>query len=116
MAATVTSLVRARLRPPETCTWCSTTSGHRVTGHETRLCKGHVQELRRRRLDRMAKGAPWEPDPFGNLWLLPEEIEGQGRTDPHTLRTPLPDQHRHTWKREASWTAYRRTRAVRRRR
>lgn len=36
------SLIAIRPKPPETCSWCSSTSGHTVTGHSYATCRGPV--------------------------------------------------------------------------
>ena len=82
LATAAAARLKAVLRRDELCLWCAQESGHRVTGHTTRHCRGYVQESRRRRLDRIQAGAPWEPDYFGDAWLLPEEQEGLARTAP----------------------------------
>ncbi|WP_435058477.1 hypothetical protein [Streptomyces sp. bgisy060] len=64
----------ARQRPAKTCTWCAEVSGFPVAGHDTRECRGYVQDLRRARLRRMAATGRHEPNYWGNLWRLPEEM------------------------------------------
>jgi hypothetical protein len=58
----------------KTCTWCAEVSGFRVTGHDTRECRGFVQNLRRTRLRRMEATGRHEPNYWGDLWRLPEEL------------------------------------------
>lgn len=56
--------------------WCAQASAWPTSQHDPRSCKGYVQELRRHRLRRKALGHQVEePDPFGQLYLLDEEIE-----------------------------------------
>lgn len=46
------SLIALKPKPPETCSWCSSASGHTVTGHSYATCRGpvdaHLAEERRR--------------------------------------------------------------------
>ncbi|MEU9776467.1 hypothetical protein [Streptomyces sp. NPDC047968] len=60
-----------------TCSWCAEVSGFRVTGHDTRECRGYVQDLRRARLRRMEATGQYEPNHWGDLWRLPEELATQ---------------------------------------
>jgi hypothetical protein len=66
--------LRARRYPTKTCIWCAEVSGFRVAGHDTRECRGYVQDLRRARLRRMAATGRHEPNYWGDLWRLPEEM------------------------------------------
>jgi hypothetical protein len=52
------SLIAIRPKPPETCSWCSSASGHTVTGHSYAACRGPVDARlteERRRADQKFK-------------------------------------------------------------
>ncbi len=51
-----------RMRPEASCTWCATTSGWPVRGHDTLHCRGFVLEQRER-----------HPEYGGNLWRDPAD-------------------------------------------
>ncbi|QKV98295.1 hypothetical protein HUT19_42015 (plasmid) [Streptomyces sp. NA02950] len=55
-------VIARHLRPDPSCTWCATTSGWPVRGHDTRLCRGYVHQLRER-----------DPAYGGNLWRDPTD-------------------------------------------
>ncbi|MFJ1837883.1 hypothetical protein ACIOJ9_28935 [Streptomyces sp. NPDC088175] len=67
----------ARRRTTRTCSWCAEVSGFRVTGHDTRECRGYVQNLCRSRLRRMEATGRHEPNYWGDLWRLPEELASE---------------------------------------
>ncbi|MCG0069784.1 hypothetical protein L0F81_42190 [Streptomyces tricolor] len=74
-AALLAVAAHRRLTRHPHCAWCATASGWRTSDHDTQLCRGYVQERRRERLRDRAHGRPViEPDPWGHMWLLPEEI------------------------------------------
>ncbi|MEU2076596.1 hypothetical protein [Streptomyces sp. NPDC013489] len=65
-----------RVNRPSHCIWCAQASAWPTSEHDPRSCKGYVQELRRQR--RWLKSLGYEvvePDPFGEMYLLDEEIE-----------------------------------------
>ncbi|MFM9681630.1 hypothetical protein [Streptomyces brasiliscabiei] len=65
-----------RLNQPSHCVWCAQTSRWPTSEHDPRMCKGYVQELRRVRRRHKSLGIEvTEPDPFGDMYLLPEEVE-----------------------------------------
>lgn len=74
IALTILWWLNIRPHATKTCTWCAEVSGFRVTGHDTRECRGYVQDLRRARLRRMAATGRHEPNYWGDLWRLPEEL------------------------------------------
>ncbi|MEU9405795.1 hypothetical protein AB0E08_08820 [Streptomyces sp. NPDC048281] len=40
------SLIALKPKPPETCSWCTSTSGHTVTGHSYATCRGSAAAQR----------------------------------------------------------------------
>lgn len=65
-----------RIHQPIHCVWCAQASHWPTSEHDTLMCKGYVQELRRVRRRHQSLGiAVPESDPFGDMYLLPEEIE-----------------------------------------
>ncbi|MEJ8654762.1 hypothetical protein WKI65_43690 [Streptomyces sp. MS1.AVA.3] len=63
-----------RSHTTRTCSWCAEVSGFTVAGHSTRECRGYVQHLRRRRVNRIAATGRLEPNYWGDQWRLPEEL------------------------------------------
>lgn len=65
-----------RVTRPSHCMWCAQASAWPTSEHDPRSCKGYVQEMRRYRLRMKSFGYEvTEPDPFGAMYLLDEEIE-----------------------------------------
>ncbi|KAK1176687.1 hypothetical protein B7755_052075 [Streptomyces sp. NBS 14/10] len=65
-----------RINQPSHCLWCAQASAWPTSQHDPLMCKGYVQERRRERRRHKALGIKvTEPDPFGDMYLLPEEIE-----------------------------------------
>ncbi|UJB46274.1 hypothetical protein [Streptomyces sp. A1-5] len=56
------------------CGWCATASGWSTSRHDALLCRGYVQERRREWLRDIAHGRPSEPNPWGEAYVLDEEI------------------------------------------
>ncbi|MEU9056249.1 hypothetical protein AB0D37_38665 [Streptomyces sp. NPDC048384] len=82
-AATLLALAAHRRisRHPH-CGWCATASGWRSSDHDARQCRGYVQERRRDRLRDIAHDRPVpEPNPWGEAWLLPEEVAQRAEPD-----------------------------------
>lgn len=83
IAATLLALAaHRRLTRHPHCPWCATASGWRTSDHDARQCRGYVQERRRDRLRDMPRGHQiQEPHPWGDAWLLPEEIAQRAKAD-----------------------------------
>jgi hypothetical protein len=65
-----------RINQPSHCIWCAQASHWPTSQHDPFMCKGYVQERRRERRRHKSLGIKvTEPDPFGDMYLLPEEIE-----------------------------------------
>ncbi|CCK24792.1 hypothetical protein BN159_0413 [Streptomyces davaonensis JCM 4913] len=63
--------VYRRLNPEPTCATCGTRSGHRVAGHDDRICRDFIREQRRRaQAAATASGnpPPTLPDTYGHAW------------------------------------------------
>ncbi|MGW2748446.1 hypothetical protein [Streptomyces sp. NPDC001450] len=74
--------VHRRLTRTPHCGWCATASGWPTSDHDARQCRGYVQERRRERLRDIAHGRTVpEPSPWGEAWLLPEEIAQRAEAD-----------------------------------
>ncbi|MFJ7280647.1 hypothetical protein [Kitasatospora sp. NPDC098663] len=57
------------------CGWCATASNWPTSQHDALLCRGYVQDRRRERLRDIRQGRPVEePNPWGEMYLLDEEI------------------------------------------
>ncbi|MFG3403684.1 hypothetical protein [Streptomyces sp. NPDC048142] len=67
--------IRRRLTLTPHCGWCATASNWPTSQHDALHCRGYVQDRRRERLRDIRHGRPVvEPNPWGEAYLLDEEI------------------------------------------
>ncbi|MGW5929336.1 hypothetical protein ACWF2L_24260 [Streptomyces anulatus] len=67
--------IRRSLTRESHCGWCATASNWPTSQHDALHCRGYVQDRRRKRLRDMRHGRPVvEPNPWGEAYLLDEEI------------------------------------------
>ncbi|MGO4462958.1 hypothetical protein AB4039_37615 [Streptomyces sp. M-16] len=82
-AATLLTLAiwRSLTRTPH-CGWCATASAWPTSRHGALRCRGYVQDRRRERLRDIRNGRPVEePNPWGEAYLLEEEIAQRTKAD-----------------------------------
>lgn len=92
-AATLLALaIRRRLTRTPHCGWCATASNWPTSQHDALLCRGYVQDGRRERLRDIGHGRPVEePNPWGEVYLLDEEIAQRTGADAWETTTAAAD-------------------------
>ncbi|CAL9593912.1 hypothetical protein SUDANB120_05303 [Streptomyces sp. enrichment culture] len=77
----ILAIRRSLTRTPH-CVWCATASNWPTSQHDALLCRGYVQDRRRERLRDIRHGRPVEePNPWGEAYLLDEEIAQRTKAD-----------------------------------
>ncbi|WP_405829157.1 MULTISPECIES: hypothetical protein [unclassified Streptomyces] len=72
---------RSLTRTPH-CGWCATASNWPTSRHDALHCRGYVQDRRRERLRDIRHRRPVEePNPWGEAYLLGEEIAQRTKAD-----------------------------------
>ncbi|MFJ2419265.1 hypothetical protein [Streptomyces brevispora] len=87
-AATLLTLaIRRALTLTLHCGWCATASNWPTSQHDVLLCRGYVQDRRRERLRGTRHGRlVEEPNPWGESYLLDEEIARRTETEAVSAR------------------------------
>lgn len=90
-AATLLVLtVRRRLSRISHCGWCATASNWPTSEHDALHCRGYVQDRRRERLRDIRHGRPVvEPNPWGEAYLLDEEIAQRTEAEAMSVKATM---------------------------
>ncbi|MGA5643323.1 hypothetical protein ACPCTN_31855 [Streptomyces cinereoruber] len=80
--------VRRRFTRISHCGWCATASNWPTSQHEALQCRGYIQDRRRERLRDIRHGRRVEePNPWGQAYLLDEEISPSAGTNHVSTQT-----------------------------